>query len=236
MSLAERYDAFYAAELQREDMRDIPRHGWPIDRVEAIVAFAGYGGAVLDVGCGNGHLLYQLRRQFTELHGLEYSVGRLRQAGINLAGLPFHGVQGSAEEMASYPDNRFDCLVSADTIEHVPDVYVAVAECFRVLKPGGRLVMNTPNIAFAKKRLQLLAGRFPSTSQKNEGLGSDMLFDGGHLHYFTFRSLGLLLRRAGFELVKPIGYWRFGRLHHLWPSLLSGGAQWVARKPAARQT
>lgn len=233
MSLADRYDTFYAADLKPEDMRDIARHAWPHDRVEAIVAFAGQGGSVLDVGCGNGHLLYQLRRQFTELHGLEYSAARLRQARANLAGWAFQGTEGSAESMDAYPDNRFDCVVSADTIEHVPDVYLAAAECFRVLKPGGRLVMNTPNIAFLKKRLLLLAGRFPSTSQKNEGFGSDVLFDGGHLHYFTYRSLGLLLRRAGFELVEPVGYGQLGRVHHLLPKLLSGGAQWVARKPAS---
>jgi SAM-dependent methyltransferase len=236
MSLSERYDAFYAADLRPQGLRDIARHAWPSDRVEAIVAFAGQGGSVLDVGCGDGHLLYQLRRSFAELHGLEYAGARLRQARLNLAGLPFFGAQGTAESMTAYPDNRFDCLVSADTIEHVPDVFLAAAECWRVLKPGGRLVMNTPNVAFVKKRFQLLLGRFPSTSQKNEGFGSDVLFDGGHLHYFTFRSLGMLLQRAGFELVEPVGYGRFGRMHDLWPRLLSGGAQWVARKPSAGQT
>jgi SAM-dependent methyltransferase len=230
MSLAERYDCFYAEDLKPEDMRDIARRAWPRDRVEAIVAYAGEGASILDVGCGNGHLLFQLRHKFTELHGLEYSGARLRQAQANLAEWSFHGLHGSAEDMHVYPDNTFDCLVSADTIEHIPDVYRAAKECYRVLKPGGRLVMNTPNIAFVKKRLLLLVGRFPSTSQANEGFGSDVLFDGGHLHYFSFRSLGLLLTRAGFVLERRVGYGALGRLHNLYPPLLSGGAQWVARR------
>jgi hypothetical protein len=103
---------------------------------------------------------------------------------------------------------------------------------FRVLAPGGRLVINTPNIAFVKKRALLLLGRFPATSQPNEGLGSDILFDGGHLHYFTFRSLSLLLERAGFHIERRVGYGAWGRVHDWHAPLLSGGVQLVARKAA----
>ncbi len=231
MSLSERYDEFYKSSLTREVFTDITPAGWPRSRVEAILAHAGSGASVLDVGCGGGHLLYQLRHRYTRLIGLEYSAHRLQQARLNLAGLAFTALQGSAEQMAGVASGSLDCVVSADTIEHVPDVYQATAEIFRVLRPGGRLVMNTPNIAFIKKRALLLLGRFPSTSQRNEGLGSDVLFDGGHLHYFTFRSLSLLLQRAGFRIERTVGYGRWGRLHHVYPPLLSGGAQVVARKP-----
>jgi SAM-dependent methyltransferase len=186
----------------------------------------------MDIGCGDGSLLYQYRNRYAHLIGLEYSAERLRQAEANLAGLKFTGLQGSAEEIAQLADNSVDRIITADVIEHIPDVYAASHEMFRVLKPGGWLVINTPNIAFIKKRLVLALGRFPSTSQPNEGLGSDVLFDGGHLHYFTYRSLRLVLERAGFEMVRPMGFGRFGIFHSLWPSLTSGGVQWVAKKPA----
>ena len=231
MSLSERYDSFYRTSLQREQFADVHLAGWPRNRVEAIVAYAGSGDSVLDVGCGSGYLLYQLRRRFTCLWGLEYSGHRLEQARINLQDLPFTPVQGSAESMTGIASDSIDCVVSADTIEHVPDVFLAAAELFRVLRPGGRLVINTPNIAFIKKRALLLAGRFPSTSQPNEGFGSDVLFDGGHLHNFTFRSLAMLLERARFRVESRIGYGRLGRLHHLHPPLLSGGVQLIAVKP-----
>ena len=93
------------------------------------------------------------------------------------------------------------------------------------------MVINTPNVAFIKKRILLVLGRFPSTSQNNEGIGSDILFDGGHLHYFTYRSLRIVLEKAGFNMVKKIGYGKFGIIHNFFPTLLSGGVQWVARKP-----
>lgn len=231
MSLSKQYDAFYQSSQRKVALEEVRLAGWPKNRVEAIVHSAGEGETVFDVGCGDGYLLFQLRHRFGKLYGLEYSPHRLEQALLNLSDLPFVPLLGSAEDMREIATGSIDCIVSADTIEHIPDVYAAGAEIFRVLKPGGRLVINTPNIAFLKKRLLLLLGRFPSTSQPNEGLGSDILFDGGHLHYFTYRSLRLVLERAGLKMEQAIGYGKFGWLHHLYPPLLSGGVQWVARKP-----
>ena len=231
MSLIEKYDEFYGSEIKKETFRSITVGAWPRDRIEAIVAMGGEGEKVLDIGCGNGMLLYQFHNAFKTLVGLEYSKHRLKQAKVNLADQDFVAVQGSAEDMAEIKSNSIDRIISADTIEHIPDVYTAASEMLRVLKPGGKLVINTPNIAFIKKRVLLLLGRFPSTSQKNEGIGSDILFDGGHLHYFTYRSLRIVLEKAGFVMEKKIGYGKFGKIHDFLPTLLSGGVQWVARKP-----
>lgn len=231
MALSDKYDQFYDSSLQKEALGDIEINGWPRDRVEAIVAMDGTGDRILDIGCGNGFLLYQFRTRYKTLIGLEYSPKRLAQAGINLSGLDFIPVRGSAEDMAAIESDSIDRIISADTIEHIPDVYVAAAEMFRVLKPGSQLVINTPNIAFLKKRILLMIGRFPSTSQPNEGIGSDVLFDGGHFHYFTYRSLRIVLERAGFVPVRRIGYGRFGRVHHIYPPLSSGGVQWIMLKP-----
>lgn len=230
MALSDKYDEFYSSSLHKEALPDIVVRGWPRNRVEAVVAMGGSGDKILDIGCGNGLLLYQFRHSYSQLIGLEYSVHRLSQATVNLAGLPFSPVQGSAENMSQIQSDSVDQIISADTIEHIPDVYAAAREIYRVLRPGGTLVINTPNIAFIKKRLLLCLGRFPSTSQPNEGIGSDILYDGGHLHYFTYRSLRIILERSGFKLVKKIGYGRLGYAHQFWPQLTSVGVQWVATK------
>lgn len=231
MDLSEKYDEFYDSSMEKEDFKDVSIDGWPKNRVESIVAMGGTGQRILDIGCGNGFLLYQFRNRYQTLVGLEFSPKRLRQAAINLSGLDFLQISGSAENMPDIETNSIDRIVSADTIEHIPDVYAAANEMYRILKPGGQLVINTPNIAYLKKRIWLLAGRFPSTSQPNEGNGSDVMFDGGHLHYFTYRSLRIVLEKAGFSPEYRIGYGRFGRIHHLHPPLTSVGVQWVMTKP-----
>lgn len=234
MTLSDKYDQFYDSSLEKENLRDVIVNDWPKDRVEAIVAMGGSGERILDIGCGNGFLLYQFRKKFKTLVGLEYSPKRLSQASVNLSAVDFVPINGSAENMMDIESDSIDRIISADTIEHIPDVYEAAAEMFRVLKTGGELVINTPNIAFIKKRVLLLLGRFPSTSQPNEGIGSDVLFDGGHFHYFTYRSLRIVLENTGFIAVKNIGYGRFGRIHHFLPTVTSGGVQWVMKKPSLK--
>lgn len=230
MTLQQKYDTFYQGSATRP--QEVELHGWPRDRMQAIVAVPMHGDTVLDVGCGDGRLLWQLRDRFRRLVGLEFSASRLEAAKDNLREYDFVAVCGSAEAMPELATDSIDCVVTADVIEHIPDVYLAADEMLRVLKPSGLLVVNTPNVAFAMKRLRLLFGRFPSTSQPNEGLGSDVLFDGGHLHYFTFRSLSLLLQRSGFLIERRMGFGPFGRLHDLAPSLTSIGVQVLARKPS----
>lgn len=230
MSFNEKYDSFYRSEVQRE-FTDIEHGTWPKNRIEAILYFKPTGHRVLDIGCGDGNLLFQLRRQFDELWGLEFSAERLRQARAYLKDLNFNGLGGSAEKIPEIPSESIDCIVTADVIEHIPDVYAATSEMYRILKPGGILLINTPNIAFIKKRMLLTCGRFPSTSQPNEGLGNDILFDGGHLHYFTYRSLTGLLKKYGFVIARQIGFGKFGRIHNALPSLTSVGVQLYATKP-----
>lgn len=231
MSLSNQYDKFYRSDGNATAISEIPIRRWPLCRTEAIVAVPGRGESILDIGCGDGSLLYQFRHRYQRLVGLEYSGERIRQALRNLVDLDFTGIHGSAENMPQIASDSIDRIITADVIEHIPDVYAATAEMFRVLRPGGSLVINTPNIAFIKKRLLLLIGRFPATSQANEGLGSDILFDGGHLHYFTYRSLRLLLERAGFTMARRMAFGRFGIFHGLAPTITSVGVQWVAIKP-----
>ena len=203
---------------------------YPKNRIEAIIHSTINVETLLEVGCGDGHLLSLLRDKYSKCIGIEYSELRLRRVKENLKDVNFVGINGSVEDMSMIASESIDCIVSADTIEHVPDIYSAADEMYRVLKPGGMIVINTPNIAFIKKRLQLLFGRFPSTSQPNEGFGDEIMYDGGHLHYFTLRSLKKLLVRSGFIIQGSNGYGPFGFIHNIYPKLLSGGIQVTAVK------
>jgi SAM-dependent methyltransferase len=231
VALAGDYDAFYATDGEPVRFVDLATRKHPGRRDEAILSVPGTGAALLDIGCGDGFLLFCHRHRFEKLIGLEYSPVRATQAKANLVGLDVDVHVGTAEGMTEIESGSIDRVVTSDVIEHVSDVYRAIDEVFRILRPGGTLVVNTPNVAYVKRRVQLLAGRFPSTSQPNEGLGSDLLFDGGHLHYFTFRSLTLLLERARFNVVARSGYGRFGWPHSIYPPLTSVGVQIVASKP-----
>ena len=111
LGLRDKYDKFYHSPHKKKELKDVILDGWPRNRVEAILYSAERGDTVMDVGCGNGHLLYQLRHKYKSLVGIEYSPSRLEQAKANLSNLPFLPVLGSAEHMSVIESNSIDCIV-----------------------------------------------------------------------------------------------------------------------------
>ena len=99
-------------------------------------------GCLLDVGCGNGRFLAQMRELGWEVMGVEPDSEAARIARKRF-GLDVF--QGTLEE-AKFPDNSFDAITMNHVIEHVPDPIGLLAECRRILKPDGKMVMVTPNI------------------------------------------------------------------------------------------
>lgn len=100
------------------------------------------GGKLLDVGCGNGKFLSRMRGLGWEGEGVEIDPQAVIQARAQ--GLTVR--QGVLEEQ-KYPENSFDAITLNHVIEHVHDPVGLLRECHRLLKPGGRLVIATPNPA-----------------------------------------------------------------------------------------
>lgn len=98
------------------------------------------GGRALDIGCGNGQLLHKLSDLGWQCEGVEFNAKAVeicRSNGLKV----FHGEL----EAAAFPDHSFDLVTAHHLIEHVRDPDRLLAEISRVLKPGGRLWLRTPN-------------------------------------------------------------------------------------------
>ena len=101
---------------------------------------------ILDLGCGTGQLAARIAQAFPKARvvGCDFSAGMLRRAmARDDAG---RWVQGDAASLP-FRDAAFDAIVSTEAFHWFPDQDAALAECFRVLTPGGRLLLafvNTP--------------------------------------------------------------------------------------------
>lgn len=97
------------------------------------------GGRLLDVGCGNGRYLTTMRALGWDVQGVEFS-----ESGVKaclMSGLRVH--HGDLAS-ASFPDRSFDLITARHVIEHIPEPHPFMAELARILRPGGRLVIETP--------------------------------------------------------------------------------------------
>jgi SAM-dependent methyltransferase len=100
------------------------------------------GGHVLDVGCGGGQALDLLaaRRPDLHLHGVDLSPDQVARARARLGDRAVI-VEGSALDLP-YASDRFDFVFSDASIKHWPEPGRGLAECVRVLRPGGRLLVT----------------------------------------------------------------------------------------------
>ena len=100
------------------------------------------GKRVLEVGCGNGYTLGKFAQAGAEVYGIDVTetavdISRKRFEYQKLKG---NFIVGNAENLP-YETNFFDCVCSMGVLHHVPDTEKAVAEIYRCLKPGGRLMV-----------------------------------------------------------------------------------------------
>ena len=96
--------------------------------------------SLLDVGCGSGKRMQLLRDLGWSVEGVDndlQAIGQAQNKGLNVR-------LGNLEEQ-EYSDNRFDAITMSHVIEHVHQPLSLLQECHRILKPGGKLVVVTPN-------------------------------------------------------------------------------------------
>ncbi len=101
---------------------------------------------VLDAGCGTGEFVFPLLREkygkSLQLHGYDLSPDML---AIARKKFPFARLRSGPAEKLPYINNTFDLVISRETLEHLEHPQQAVREFYRVLQPGGCLVVSTPS-------------------------------------------------------------------------------------------
>ncbi len=141
-------------------------------------------GRLLDIGCGNGNFLARAQTLGWDVAGIEPDHAAARVAHDRL------GIEIIAPTLAeaALGDASFDAITLAHVIEHLLDPLATLRECARILKPGGRLVVTTPNTESLGHR-----------AWKKSWVGLD---PPRHVVLFSRAALQRLTKQAGLQLVE----------------------------------
>ncbi|MFH0862776.1 MAG: class I SAM-dependent methyltransferase [Candidatus Altiarchaeota archaeon] len=149
------------------------------------------GSSVLDIGCAGGLLLRELKNRGISVKGVEIdsaSAGKCSAKG-------FEVVAGNIEELDVKSIGSFDTVVMTDVIEHLHDPVAALVKLKAAIKPGGRLVLTTPNVDWLFWHLYHTAGGTPHAWINPE-----------HIQFYNRKTIGEVLAKAGYELVGENSY------------------------------
>lgn len=141
-------------------------------------------GKLVEIGSGLGYLLNFFKRDGWDVLGVEPNVGMCKYAEIEL------GIKAipTILEKAELPDESADAVLMMHVIEHVPDPLETLKAVYRILKPGGTFVLETPR--YDTLMFKLLGKRERSLSCE------------GHIYFFTTDTLKTMVSKAGFAVEK----------------------------------
>ena len=195
------------------------------------------GTRALDVSCRNGEVMRALAACGFEVRGTRFErglppiEGMPIDEGVDLTrGLP-------------YPDQSFDLVMLTEVIEHLENHRAALGEVARVLRPGGHLILTTPNIMRLDSRLGFMLSGMHKVKRRQIPLDTP-LEEAHHFHnypipfvllYYLMRINGLRLERVGHGKVKPFSYVLYALMYPIVALDTRLRLVWRERKPAARE-
>ena len=164
------------------------------------------GKNVLDVGCAAGSPSRLIAEKGHNVHAID-----VLEESIKIA-KEFNSVEGKTRYEVRdllknpFPENSFDCVTFLETIEHIENPAIYLREFYRILKPGGFLVLSTPNATSLKNILYALSHRKKSkrdilakeVAEEPRSVGTQL----EHINNWDFPTLIRLVDRCGFEYVE----------------------------------
>lgn len=152
------------------------------------------GSLVLDAPCGEGALLFRLKESGFRVRGVDIDPGaalldqtEYAPGDLNQLPLPFQ-------------DQSFDAVTSVEGIEHLENPPALIREFHRLLKPGGLLVLTTPNITSIRSRVRFLGSGFFHMFKLP--LDETRPSPAHHITPLTLPHLRYTLHRWGFEILE----------------------------------
>lgn len=169
------------------------------------------GSPILDVGCGNGAVANYLIETGYNVYGTDASVLGINKANEINPGRFFIQDLSSQDLPFDLAQIKFKTIISTEVIEHLYDPRRYIFFCKKVLldASGGELILSTPYHGYLKNLALAIAGGMDNHFT--------VLWDGGHIKFWSLNTLSGLLKEFNFDIVSFKGC---GRIPYLWKSMI----------------
>jgi len=164
---------------------------------------------VLDVGCGNGSTVAEFLALGCDVVGIDLSQEGIELARRRYPAARFECLPADDHILDNLQCEPFDVVISTEVIEHLYDPHAFALGCYRALRPGGRFVISTPYHGYLKNLFLSLCDRWDRHTNP--------LWRGGHIKFWSRKTLSQLLTRAGFVNFRFRGA---GRIPYLWMTMV----------------
>jgi 2-polyprenyl-3-methyl-5-hydroxy-6-metoxy-1,4-benzoquinol methylase len=166
---------------------------------------------VCDLGSGNGALVAAMRKAGYYAVGVEYDKQGVGLSQKNYPGINFYnfGVQDDPAQMLSLEGQPFDVVVSTEVVEHLFSPHLLPIFARKLLVGEGYLVISTPYHGYLKNLALSIFNKWDKHHTP--------LWHGGHIKFWSRKSLTQLLNENGFQVVDFYGV---GRFPWLWKSMI----------------
>ena len=161
------------------------------------------GGRVVDVGAGEGYFS-QMVGSLARQRGME-PAALLSACDVFPDNFRYGGVACDRIEWDGrlpYEDDSFEVACSLEVVEHVEDQFLFARELHRIVRPGGTVIVSTPNVLNINSRLRTLHSGFPVLFDPLSLTSRDPVHTSGHINPVSYYYLAYQLHRAGFSAVE----------------------------------
>jgi 2-polyprenyl-3-methyl-5-hydroxy-6-metoxy-1,4-benzoquinol methylase len=164
---------------------------------------------ILDLGCGNGHLVGYLIKQGYNAYGTDASENGIAIAKKEYPDRFYVQDLSTGKLPAELQAIAFDTIISTEVIEHLYDPEGFIEFCKHALEPNGEIIISTPYHGYLKNLVLSIFNKWDSH------LGPTWL--GGHIKFWSRKTLSQLLIDKGFSIIAFKGC---GRVPYFWKSMV----------------
>ena len=179
---------------------------------EILKQLPGSGLKILDLGCGNGTLASALHAEGHQVTAVDASADGIELARQRFPGVRFETCSVYDDDFLEIVGKDFDVVVSMEVIEHLYWPRKLIEKASYLLIPGGKFIVTTPYHGYLKNLAISVMGGWDNHFTVD--------WDGGHIKFFSRKTLAGFMQDAGF---RSIDFFGEGRMPWLWKSMILTG-------------